>query len=116
MPGISVSILRELFRNIQAFRSFYETEHQDTIRDAHGREWCLWDIEYLYEQRHLLSTRQCEAIELCLFLNMTEENAAVRMGVSPTNPVAMYATDGLKKLVAMVEAGELARYSQAGAA
>lgn len=112
MPGISVKVLRELFRNLQAFRAFFETEHQDTIRDAHGREWCLWDIEYLFEQRHLLSSRQREAIELCLYLNMTEENAALQMGVSPTNPVAMYATDGLKKLVLMVEAGEFSRYGQ----
>lgn len=113
MPGLTVAILRELFRNLQQFRAFFEDEHQDTIRDAQGREWCLWDIEYLYEQRHVLSDRQCEAIELCLYRNMTEESAAIKMGVSPTNPVAMYATDGLKKLVAMVENGELSRYSQA---
>jgi predicted DNA-binding protein (UPF0251 family) len=109
IPGLSVAILRELFRNLQAFRSYYMAEHEDTIRDHLGREWCLWDIEYLYEQRHLLSPRQCEAIELCLYRNMTEETAAVQMGVSPTNPVAMYATDGLRKLVLLIEEGALRR-------
>lgn len=110
MPGLTVTVLREMFRNLQAFRSYYESEHEDTIRDHLAREWCLWDLEYLYEQRIVLSPRQCQAIELCLFENMTEEAAAIAMGVSPTNPVAMYATDGLRKLVAMVESGELNRY------
>ena len=109
MPGLTVATLRELLRNLQAFRSYYMAEHQDTIRDHLGREWCLWDIEYIYEQRILLSPRQRQAIELCLFDNMTEESAAIKMGVSPTNPVAMYATDGLRKLVLLIEQGALRR-------
>lgn len=113
MPGLTVAILRELFRNLQAFRAFFENESQDTITDGLGREWCLWDIEYLYECRHwALSPRQAEAIELCLYQNRTEVEAAVLMGVSPTNPVAMYATDGLRKLVALVATERLARYNE----
>lgn len=113
MPGLTVSILRELFRNLQAFRAYYENENEDTITDAERREWCLWDIEYLYSQRLVwLSPRQAEAIELCLYQNRTEVEAATLMGVSPTNPVAMYATDGLKKLVALVATGQLARYRE----
>jgi hypothetical protein len=110
MPGLDVATLREFFRNLQAFQTYFENEHQDTITDHLGREWCLWDIQYLYEQRHVLSPRQSQAIELCLFRNMTEREAALTMGVSPTNPVAMYATDGLRKLVEMIENGELSRY------
>lgn len=102
MPELDVATLRELLRNLQVFRSYHESDGLDTIRDHNGNEWCLWDIEYLYAQRSRLSPRQSEAIELCLFQNMTERAAAVSMGVSPTNPVAMYATDGLRKLVALV--------------
>lgn len=112
MHGITVNALRELFRNLQAFRAFFESEHQDTITDSHGREWCLWDIEYLFEKRLWLSSRQCQAIEMCLYRNMTEENAAVAMGVSPTNPVAMYATDGLRKIIAWIDSGDLPRYRE----
>lgn len=113
MPGLTVAILRELFRNLQAFRAFFESEYQDTITDAVGREWCLWDIEYLYDCRMwALSPRQAQAIELCLYHNRTEVEAAIEMGVSPTNPVAMYATDGLRKLVALVATGQLTRYSE----
>ena len=111
MPGLTINVMRGLFRNLQAFRAYYETEHQDTIRDASGREWCLWDIEYLFECRHGLSPRQREAIELCLYLNMTEESAALQMGVSPTNPVAMYATDGLKKMLDWIESGDMPRFA-----
>ena len=112
IQGITVSALRGFFRNLQAFRAYYETEHQDTIRDSAGHEWCLWDIEYLYEQRKRLSARQRQSIELCLFLNLTEEQAASCMGVSLTNPVAMYATDGLRKLVSLVQIEDAPLYEQ----
>lgn len=109
---LDVKTLRELFRNLQAFQSLYEDYGVDTIVGPDGREWCLWDIWYLYDQRSLLSPRQCQAIELCLFENHTEESSALMMGVSPTNPVAMYATDGLRKIVAMAQAGTLSRYAK----
>lgn len=99
-----------MFRNLQAFRAFYEAEGQDTITGPDGRDYCLFDIEYLYDQVRLLSPRQREAIEVCLILNVKEKDATAIMGVSKTNPVMMYATNGLKRICAMIDAGEVPRY------
>lgn len=99
-----------MFRNLHAFRAFYEAEGQDTITAADGRSYCLFDVEYLYEQVRLLSPRQRQAIELCLVNNVLEKNAAKIMGVSETNPVMMYATNGLAKICSMIETGEISRY------
>ena len=114
--NIAVSVLRELFRNLEAFRAFYETEQQDTITSSDGQTYCLWDVEYLYSQIYRLSPRQREAIELCLLHNVKEKDAAIKMGVSPTNPVMMYATDGLVRICAMIESGEISRYREGVAA
>lgn len=103
-------MLRELFRNLQAFRAVYESEGVDTLIGPDGIEWCLWDLEYLYRQLPSLPPRQHQAIELCLVLNVKESEAAVMMGVSPTNPVAMYATAGLEKLVGFIVAGRFPNF------
>lgn len=107
--GLTVSILRELFRNLVSWRSLYQSDGIDQLTGPDGEDYSLWDIEWLFEQIHLLPPRQRQAIELCLILNVRERDAAVQMGVSPSNPVAMYATLGLEKLVAMVEDGSLER-------
>lgn len=99
-----------MFRNLQAFRAFYEAEGQDTITGPDGREYCLFDVEHLYAQVRVLSPRQRQAIELCLVANVKEKQATKIMGVSETNPVMMYATNGLKRICSMIEAGEVARY------
>lgn len=109
---MQVSVLRELFRNLQAFRAFYEAEGQDTITGPDGIDYNLFDIEHLYSQVHLLSPRQRQAIELCLVSNVKEKEASKIMGVSQTNPVMMYATNGLKKLCDLIEAGEIPRYNE----
>lgn len=108
---LTVKVLREAFRNIEAFRVTYESEGIDTL-ESDGVGICLWDLEYLLTQLHRLPRRQRQAIELCLVANMKESDAAVQMGVSVTNPVAMYATSGLLKLVDWVNAGALPRYSE----
>lgn len=108
--ALDVTTLRELFRNLQAFRVVYESDGVDTLIGPDGMEWCLWDLEYLYEQLPVLPPRQHQAIELCLIWNVKESEAAVRMGVSPTNPVAMYATAGLTKLVGLIYAGEFPKF------
>lgn len=113
---MQVGTLRELLRNLQAFRAFYESEGIDTITGPDGIDYCLWDIEHIYGQVKCLSQRQRQAIELCLVGNVKEKQAALIMGVSITNPVMMYATNGLKKLVEMVEAGEVPRFREAVAA
>jgi len=87
-------------------------EVDDTILGPDGNDYNLHDVEYLYSERIHLSPRQKQAIELCLYQNLKEKEAARIMGVSETNPVAMYATDGLRKLCDLIAAGELTRYSE----
>ncbi len=96
---LTVAVLRELFRNLQVFRVLYEQNGIDVLTGPEGEGYSLWDIESLYERVSELPPRQREAIELCLIENMRERDAAVKMGVSETNPVASYATVGLEKLV-----------------
>jgi hypothetical protein len=108
--ALDVATLRSLLRNLQAFRACYETEGIDTLTDPDGVEWTLWDLEYLYEQLPLLPIRQHQAIELCFVQNMKEAEAAVAMGVSFTNPVSIYANNGLTKLISMIQAGRFPRF------
>lgn len=110
--SLTVKVLREAFRTIEAFRAYYETDGIDTVVSSEGTEVCLWDLEYLLSQLWRLPDRQRQAIELCLVQNMKESDAALTMGVSVTNPVAMYATSGLIKIVDWVNSGELPRYSE----
>lgn len=103
-------VLREVLRHYQAFRSVFETDGVDTLTGPDGFEISLWDVEYLVQSLSLLPPRQRQAIQFCLIENMKETDAAVRMGVSPTNPVAMYAASGLSKIIAMIQAGQLPRF------
>jgi hypothetical protein len=107
-----VSELRELFRHLQEFRSVYESTGLDTITSPSGDTWSLWDLEYLYEQCKNLTARQQQAITLCLVHNMREKEAARAMGVAETNPVMMYATLGLHRLLDLIKQGELERFRQ----
>ena len=106
------SSLRELFRNLQIFRAAFEADGIDSITGPDGTVYNLFDIEYLYAQLYRLSPRQKQAIELCLIMNIREKDAAVLMGVSPSNPVAAYATDGLVKLVGWTRDGTFDRYQE----
>jgi hypothetical protein len=105
--GWSVSTLRELFRNLQAFRSFVEAGGSEDLI-WHGHVFNYWDLErvYAYSQA-ILPKRQYQAIFLCLYQNVLEKDAAGMMGVSPTNPVAMYATKGLEKLLTDLRSGRI---------
>lgn len=91
-------VLRELFRNLRLFEALFETEGIDTIVGPDGETYCLFDIQQLYRRRTELSARQAEAIEMFLYDDMRERDVAQLMGVSPVNPVAIYATQGLKRL------------------
>lgn len=99
-----------MLRNLQAFRAAYESDGVDSITAPDGQVWSLFDVEHIYEHRVKLSPRQKQAIELCLVWNVREKDAAHIMGVSQTNPVAMYATLGIKRLIVMIEAGDLPRF------
>lgn len=111
--ALDVATLRALFRNLQAFRACYEDEGIDAIIDPDGIEWSIHDLEYLYEQLPLLPARQHQAIELCFVQNMKESEAATTMGVSYTNPVSIYANNGLTKLIMMIHAGRFDRFKPA---
>jgi DNA-directed RNA polymerase specialized sigma24 family protein len=102
--------LREALRNLQAFEALNETEGIDTLRSPDGYDWCLWDLQYLYSCRTLLSPRQQQAIELCLYANIKEREAAKMMGIGESSPVAVYANNGLKRLIAMAEEGLLPKF------
>lgn len=100
--------MREAVRNLQSWHSLFEAlEVSDTLTAADGRSYTLWDVQYLYDQRHRLPNQQRIAIELCLYDNVLERDAARRMGTSDDNPVAVYATVGLTKLIRMAKDGDL---------
>jgi hypothetical protein len=108
-----VSELRDLFRYLSDFRATYEACGLDVITTPHGNTWSLWDLEYLYKivcQR--LTRRQQQAITLCLIHGVRESDAAEMMGVSRTNPVMMYATLGLQRLLDMIDYGEIERFNK----
>lgn len=104
--ALNVTILREAFRNIQQWRVLYEETGIDTLTFDND-ELSLWDIEYLIAQLWRLPLRQGQSIQSCLIDNLTERGAAIAMGCDPENPVAVYATNGIVKLLALIEAGEL---------
>lgn len=110
---MNVGTLRELLRNLQSWESLYAArEVDDTLPGPGGVEYNLFDIQYIYSCRVRLAPRQRQAIELFLYENIREKEVAHRMGVSTSNPVAMYATDGLKRLCFMIESGMLERYDE----
>lgn len=105
---LSVEVLREMFRSLQAWRSLYEAEGVDILCGPDGTEWALWDIELLYEMsQDLLSSRQKQAIRYCLYENLSEAKAAAKMGADESNPVTMYASSGLEVLVHLSHIGML---------
>jgi hypothetical protein len=107
---LDVDLLREMFRNLEAFRALRESEGIDILRDGET-EWSLDDIEYLYATGlSMLWPKQRLAIELFLVRNIKESEAAVMMGVSPTNPIATYATAGLGHIIDMIWEGSLPRF------
>jgi DNA-directed RNA polymerase specialized sigma subunit len=108
---MEVSVLRELIRNLQSWESLYAArEVEDTLPGPGGVEYNLFDVQYIYSCRTRLAPRQRQAIELFLYENVREKRVAEMMGVSTSNPVAMYATDGLKRLCFMIDSGMLERY------
>lgn len=119
---IEVRTLRELLRNLQAWESLYETEGIDTVTGPNGQKYCLQDIRYLYDLSqgritdssgtpiHPLSPRQSQAIRLFLYENIRETDVAQIMGVSITNPVASYATQGMVKLNELIENDQIPRF------
>lgn len=106
-----VDVHRDLLRNLQQWRSLYEgLEVGDVLVAADGRSYSLWDVDTFYRYRTTLPSRQSLSIQFCLYENMKERDAAVRMGIKPTNPVSIYATIGLTSLLTKAFAGDLPHY------
>jgi hypothetical protein len=123
-----VNAVRILLRNLQLFRSLHESGGVDEITAHNGTSWSLWDIEYLYEQamrrptgnrsydrlHPTLPLRQQQAIQLFLVMGFPEDRAAQIMGLSPTNPVGMYATSGITRLLQLMDGGQIRRFRDDG--
>lgn len=108
---ILVNIHRGLIRNLQHWRSLYEAmEVSDVLIAANGHSYSLWDVQRFYEARIVTPHRQQQGIQFCLYENMKEKDAALRMGISASNPVSEYATIGLTTMIAMATRGELHGY------
>lgn len=106
---VLVNTYRELLRNLQAWSSTHEAlDAPDVlVNPADGRSYSLWDVETLYRARTTLPQQQQDAIRYCLFENLRESDAAVRLGVSPNCPVSIYATVGLTRLLATAASGSM---------
>ena len=104
---MDVATLREIFRNFRQWENLHQLEFLDTICGPDGTEYEFLDVQFLYESIGLLPKRQAQAIELYLIQNMRERDAATVMGLSPTNPVGIYASTGLQKLIDMLDRGML---------
>lgn len=103
-----VSILRDVLRHLQVWRAIHEAEGMETITFPGGEQWSLWDVHVVLEKGlPLLPPRQRQAIQLCLLEGLREVDVARIMGVSLTNPVSMYAAEGLKSLVRMMDEGTI---------
>jgi hypothetical protein len=101
---LTVDLLRSLFKNLQQFRAYHEDAGLEVITGPGGVQWSIWDVEALYEaSQSMLSPRQAQAIRMFLVEGMFEADAAERMGVSRTNPIGMYAADGLVRLITLVD-------------
>lgn len=105
---LSVDLLRDLFRHLIEWRSLYSSDHVDSLPCPDGDSVSLWDIEYYYSiSQIILPIRQRQAIRLCLLFNFSEQDAARIMKIDDNNPVSMYATAGLEKIIHLMRFGLL---------
>lgn len=103
-----VGLLREVLRHIDAWRGLYEVYGVDALPVDFGG-WSLWDIEALIETGvPRLSAGQSMAIRLYLIDNRREKDVGEMMGISHQS-VGIYATNGIRSLLRMVDNGELPR-------
>lgn len=104
--GLSVDVLRELFRRLVLWRTIYESDGVEiiTLPDGHT-EVSIHDVEYLLSLTEILPLRHRQAIYLCLVWNYSEEEAAEAIRIDISNPVAQYATAGLRQLLSAVRLG-----------
>lgn len=75
-----------------------------------GKEYCLWDVEKFYAARRVLPQRQQLTIEMNLYEDRPERDCARQMGIGLNNPVAIYGTVGLTRLLAFAVKGDIEGY------
>lgn len=98
---IDPKLLIRLLRNLQYFYSLYVNEGLDSLTGPEGELYSIFDLTDLYDKRHaLMSGQRAKAVELVLYQDMTEKEAALAMGLAPGAPVSSYATQGAKILAA----------------
>lgn len=103
-----------MIRNLQHWHSLFEADEvPDVLVASDSRSYSLWDVIFFYEQRLVVPLRMQESIQFCLYENMKEKDAALRMGVKASNPVSVYATIGLTNMLAKATQGELSGYTVA---
>jgi hypothetical protein len=91
----------KLLRNLQFFYSLYLSEGIDAVTGPDGDVYSIFDIIGIFEKRDaLLSPQRAKAVELILYQDMAEKEAALAMGLHPTAPVSAYASAGAKVLAA----------------
>lgn len=99
---ITVDGLRVVLRGLLAWRDLFD-RYGDvlyTVTDPFGVEWELHEVERLYQMsQEVLTRRQAQAVRYFLVDNMREEDVAVAMGIKPSNPIGLYATEGLRRIV-----------------
>lgn len=89
--------LGSLLRHLQSFESLHESEGIDTLPGPGGDLYCLADLLRLYEMRSILGHPQDLAIE-GLYLDLTDADAAKKMGLPSPRMVADYVRTGLQHL------------------
>lgn len=105
---LTVDTLRTLLRGLRQWRAAVEDIGLTEIVDSSGQEWVIWDVEAIfYASQNVLPVRQSQAISMFLVDGMRERDVAISMGISPTNPIGMYATDGLRTLVFGIQDGSI---------
>lgn len=116
LDALTVDLLRSMFRNLIQWRSLCERTISQgrgldpSVITCDGHSWDIQDIERLYalsQDPRVLFPRQSQAIRFFLVENRKESDVAALMGIKPTNPIGMYATDGLSRLIEMIRTNTL---------
>lgn len=109
-----MSTLRALFRNLEECRVALE-QGVESFTGPDGISWSIRDLFHLYDaSQKMLSPRQSQAIRMFLVSQMFEADVAEAMGLSRTNPIGMYATAGIERLIELVDAGAIKGFSWGG--
>jgi hypothetical protein len=105
--ALDVGTLRTILKGLECWRATYEDYNVASVT-WEGHEYHILDIEHIYDvSQRELAPRQAQAIKYFLVGNLREVDVAEMMGIAPTNPIGMYATDGLKRLIEMIQDREM---------